>query len=161
MRSPWLDWPGSRKIIEKARREEATKPTKPGFGSFVSPPLQSSFITRARNTELPVNDPYAERMRVALRQIAVPSYPQGMILWLENAHPDLYTELVAHIPDEISRIWNERAPLESFEVMLARLISLHRQCCDLYLAARNESRDVPKTSQLDEFGTLSPDGDAT
>jgi hypothetical protein len=159
MRSLWLDWPNSRAIIENARQGEVSKPTKLGFGSSVSWPSPSIAIKRIRNIEFPVRDPYAERMSAALRQIAGPGYPQGMILWLETAYPDLYAELMAHIPDEISRIWNERAPLESFESILARLISLHRQCCDVYLAARNEPSDVPKTSQFN-FGALSADGDA-
>jgi hypothetical protein len=158
MRSLWLDWPNSRGIIENARHGEVSKLTKTSFGGSVSWPSPSIAIRRIRNIEFPVKDPYAERMRAALRQIASPGYPQGMILWLETAHPGLYAELMTHIPDEISRIWNERAALESFESILARLISLHRQCCDVYLAARNESRDVPKTSQFN-FGTLSADGD--
>src|SRR5271170_5980760 len=108
MRSLWLDWPNSRQIIENARDDEVSKPTKPGFGGFVSSPASSFCITRAGERGLPVNDPYAERMGAALRQMAVRSYREGMILWLEAARPQLYAELIAYIPDEISRLWNER-----------------------------------------------------
>jgi len=101
--------------------------------------------------ELPVGDPYAERMHAALVDINLPDYPAGMIRWLESVHQHLYAELTSHLPDEIHRLWTERAPLEQFEAVLARLTSLHRECCDLCRAAQMESRSVPKTSQLN-FG---------
>jgi len=62
-----------------------------------------------------------------------------MIPWLGTARPDLYAGLTSNLPDEIQRLWSERAPLEQFEVVLARLVSLHRQCCALYRAALKES----------------------
>jgi hypothetical protein len=156
VRSPWLDWPNSRKIIEKAGRDEVTKPTKPSFGSFVSSVSPSFPITHVRNTGLPVKDPYAERMRVALRQIAVPSYPPGMILWVETAHSEFYAELTSQIPDEISRLWNDHAPLDEFEAVLVRLVSLHRECCNLYVLATKELETVPRNLQVD---SRAPDGE--
>lgn len=89
--------------------------------------------------ELPVEDPYAERMRVALRQVNPPDHRAGMVPWLGTARPDLYAELTSNLPDQIQRLWSERVPLEQFEPVLARLVSLHRQCCDLYRAALAES----------------------
>src|ERR1700693_1602698 len=70
--------------------------------------------------QLPVSDPYAVRLRAALRQINAPDYPSGMVAWLERMRPDLYTELTAWLPDEIQRLWSERAPLEQFEAVLVR-----------------------------------------
>jgi hypothetical protein len=84
--------------------------------------------------QLPVSDPYAERIRTALRQINVPDYPAGMVPWLDTVRPDLYAELTSHLPDEIQRLWSKRGPLELFESVLSRLVSLHRQCCELYRA---------------------------
>lgn len=159
MRSPWLDWPNSRRIIEKARWEEPTKPTKPGFGSFVSSSSHSLSITHGRNTHLPVKDPYAERMRTALRQIAGPSYSPGMILWLETGHSELYAELTARIPDEISQLWNDRAPLDEFEAVLGRLVSLHRKCCNLYIVATKDLRSDPRNLQIN-FRAPDSKGDA-
>jgi len=59
-----------------------------------------------------------------------------MILWLDSAHPDLYNELTSHLPDEIHKLWSERAPLEQFEAVLARLVSLHRRGRELYRRRR-------------------------
>jgi hypothetical protein len=78
-------------------------------------------------------------MYAAMRQVNPPDYPAGMLLWLDTAHPGLYTELTSSLPDEIQRLWCEHLPLEQFETALARLISLHRHCCDIYRAALAES----------------------
>lgn len=93
---------------------------------------------------LPVRDAYAERMRAALEQINAFNYPPGMILWLDRAHPNLYVELTSIVPDEIHRLWTERAPLGEFELILARLVSLHNQCCDLCRVAQNKTREFPE-----------------
>jgi hypothetical protein len=84
--------------------------------------------------QLPVSDPYAERVRETLRQINAPDYPAGMVPWLDTVRTDLYAELTSHLPDEIRDLWTERAPLEQFEAVLARLVVMHRHCCELYRA---------------------------
>jgi hypothetical protein len=84
--------------------------------------------------QLPVSDPYAERMRAALSSINAADYPGGMVPWLGTAQPSLYAELTSHLPDDIVRMWSERAPLDRFEAVLARLVSVHRRCCELYRA---------------------------
>jgi len=94
--------------------------------------------------DLPVTDPYAERMRSALEHLIASDYPPGMILWLNTAHPNLYGELTSLVPDEIHRLWTERAPLSEFELVLARLVSLHKQCCDLCRVAQNKTREFPE-----------------
>lgn len=78
------------------------------------------------------SDPYAERMQAAWREVCKLDYPAGMILWLGDVHPRLYRELTGDLPDEIQRLWSEHKPLELFEAVLTRLVSLHRQCCELY-----------------------------
>ena len=136
MRSKWLDWPHVREIIEKDAGSEPTKPSKSGSVGFVGGSALDSSITRAARaqTKLPVSDPYANRMKVALRQINAPGYRAGMIPWLSSARPDLYVELTSKMPDEIQRMWSERVPLEQFEFVLARLVSLHQQCSEQYRA---------------------------
>ena len=109
-------------------------------------PTVTSVSTSAK---LPVSDPYAERMRAALRQINPSDYPARMVPWLDTVRPDLYVELTSRLPDEIHRLWSERAPLEGFEAALTRLVSLHRECCDLYRAVRKKEKSVPKPSQMD------------
>ena len=85
---------------------------------------------------LPASDPYAERVREALRQINAPDYPAGMVPWLDTVRPDLYAALTSHLPNAIQRLWTEREGFERFEAALARLVTLHHQCCDLYRARR-------------------------
>jgi hypothetical protein len=133
MRSKWLDWPGAAQAIENGTGTDPTKPTEPGFVGFVGGHLLDISITPPSRSEdsLPVSDPYAERMTAALDEISGPDYPTGMVLWLDAAWPDLYAELTSGLPDEIHLLWSKRAPLEQFESVLARLVSLHRRCCDL------------------------------
>lgn len=159
MRSRWLDWPQRSQEIETRCQNEATKPTKPGFGSFVSVGSGAKTVARERTGELPVADPYAERMRVALSKINQQDYPAGMIRWLDTAQPVLYAELTSRLPDEIHRLWTDRAPLEHFEAVLTRLVSLHEKCCGICRAAQKDPTSVPKTSQSD-FGAPSSFGDA-
>jgi hypothetical protein len=134
MRSKWLEWPHGPEIIEKDAGSEPTKPTKPCSVGFVGAFPSDSSIARAPRSaaQLPVSDPYAVRMKACLRQINASDYPEGMIIWLDTARPDLYTDLTSRLPDEIQRLWSERGPLKEFESVLARLLSLHRLCRDLY-----------------------------
>jgi hypothetical protein len=125
----------ARRVIEEQDRQKDIQPDSPEPASFTF--------------ELPTADPYAERMQAALRQVAMPSYRQGMILWLETGDPQAYAELTSQIPDEIDRLWKERAPLEQFEAVLSRFISLHLRCRNAYVRAWRCSKSVPKTSQLD------------
>jgi hypothetical protein len=119
--------------------------------------LQVEERSATSRVELPVGDPYAERMRMALLRINRPDYPAGMIRWLDTNHPDLYAELSSRLPDEIHRLWTERAPLEDFEAVLTRLVSRHEECCNLCRTAQTGSTSVPKTSQRN-FGASSSSG---
>lgn len=146
MRSKWLDWPRVPRIMEKVHPVEPAKPTKAGSVSFVGTSPCPFSITREAGSalRLPASDPYAERMRAALSKINPPNYPAAMVPWLGTAHPDLYAELTSRIPDQVHRLWTERAPLERFEAILALLVSVHGQCCDLYRAAHREN--LPSSS---------------
>lgn len=85
----------------------------------------------------PDRDVYAERVQAVLRQIALPTYREGMIPWLETAHPGLYEELTSWIPDEISRLWSDHAPLDQFDAALDRLLAAHREGCRLYESSKS------------------------
>jgi hypothetical protein len=137
MRSKWLDWPLPPKVTEIPLGNKATKPTKPSSVGFVGavPPRFCKADTSCAEAKLPVSDPYALRMKAALNQINAPDYPVGMMAWLGCALPELYVELTVHLPDEIQRLWSDRASLIEFEFFLARLVSLHRQCCELFVAS--------------------------
>jgi hypothetical protein len=116
-------------IMDTDLEPEPTKPTEVGIGGSECANSTTLFIPPEERLTL---DPYADRMDAMLRQIALPTYPEGMILWLETAHPDLYEELTSRLPDEISRLWNTGAPLEEFEGVLGRLVGTHREGCRLY-----------------------------
>lgn len=105
MRNKWLDWPLSPGTIDDIPSAEPTKPAKRGFAGFVGTSARSFCITQADCPagKLPVSDPYAERMRAALRQINLRDYPVGILRWLNTASPDAYAEVTSHLPDEIPR----------------------------------------------------------
>jgi hypothetical protein len=129
MRSKWLDWPH---VIGKCSDLEPSKPAKLSFDGFVGPPPGRFPIICG--SELPVSDPHAERMQMALREIIPSHYPTGMIPWLGRAFPEEYDELTGLLPDEIHRLWSERAPLKQFEAALDRIVALHQRCCEMYRA---------------------------
>jgi hypothetical protein len=87
----------------------------------------------------PNPDRYAALMQAALATINRAGCPEGMVVWLDRAHPRLYLELTSRITDEIDRLWNEFAPLDQFQAALDRLVGLHRECCRLY---REEQADI-------------------
>jgi hypothetical protein len=91
--------------------------------------------------QLPVEDPYADRMRAVLCHLNPPDCGTRMVPWLGTARLDLYAELTTNLPDEIRQLWSDRAPLEQFEEALVRLVALYRRCCELYRIAIAESAD--------------------
>jgi len=94
---------------------------------------KNTLLRQSHRTRIePKPDLYAARMRRALTEINSPDYPAGMILWLDKAHPQLYTELTSRIPREIDGLWNESAPVGEFQAVLDRLVDVHRECCRLY-----------------------------
>ena len=117
-------------VLARARGVPSGFPRGAGSGTLIRP---------KKVTE---SDPYAERMEKAWQRVCQPDYPGGMIPWLREAHPGLYSELTSQIPDEISRLWNDRAALGDFEAILNRLVSAHQQGCKLYLEARTKKNGV-------------------
>jgi len=77
-------------------------------------------------------DPYAVRLRRVWECLCHPEYPAGMILWLGDACPILYTELTERLPDKIQRLWEARAPLDEFERVLDLWKEAHRTGCRIY-----------------------------
>jgi hypothetical protein len=122
-------------IVPPSPETITAKPTKLGSVGFEGGPPVPSPIAGEHHREslLSTSNPYAERMRTVFDQIEAPDYPAGMVSWLGMERPDLYSELTVQLPGTIHRLWSERAPLDQFEAMLARLANLHRHCCELYL----------------------------
>jgi hypothetical protein len=84
----------------------------------------------------PGPDPYAALMQTALAEINRSRCPEGMVVWLDTAHPQFYAQLTSRIPDEIDRLWNESAPVHQFQDVLDRLVAIHRESCQLYRESR-------------------------
>jgi hypothetical protein len=74
-----------------------------------------------------------------------------MILWLKVTNLQAYDQLTSSIPNEIGQLWNERAPLEQFELALSRLVTLHRHCCELYHASLELYRGCKVREELQSF----------
>jgi hypothetical protein len=85
-----------------------------------------------------VADPYQDLARAALERICLPDYPAGLIPWLGEHHPPLYDQLTACLPDEIHRLWAERAPMEEFERLLDLWLVAHQTSCELYRSAHTQ-----------------------
>lgn len=81
-------------------------------------------------------DPYQDRMEVFFEHICRPDYPAGMIPWLGEADPSLYELLTETLPNRISRLWADRAPLSQFDATVDSLLQAHRTACALYLASK-------------------------
>jgi len=101
----------------------------------------------------PKPDPYGARVRAAFSNINCPDYPEGMVAWLDGAHPDLHEELISRIPRKIDQLWNKSAPLEQFQAVLDRWVVIHREGCQLYREERAVS--VLTTEYLPEKSVAS------
>lgn len=96
---------------------------------------QALLIQRTdRNSE--VRDHYGRRAHAALDVICAIKSPEGLIVWLDEHSPRLYDRLTRDLPDEISRAWNARIPLETFDALCSRLVNTFRFAAELYLNSR-------------------------
>jgi hypothetical protein len=86
-------------------------------------------------SEKRIINPYQERARAALARIRRPDYPVDLIPWLGEKHPALYGELTANLPDEIHRLWTDRAPLPEFQRILDLWLTAHETACEMYRSA--------------------------
>lgn len=91
-----------------------------------------------------VSDPYQDLARRALDRICQSAQPVGMVPWLRQNHPALYEELIVRLPDDIHRLWVERAPLGEFERILEVWIEAHRTGCEMYGRAQAPMCNSPQ-----------------
>jgi hypothetical protein len=156
VKSKWLEWKASTGILDEIANSEPSKPTQPssvGFeGSTHEVLAITSELTKLETTgnSAPVesmpSDPYSKRLQAALRGICRPDYPSGMILWLRDAFPLLYVELIDGLPDEMDRLWSRHAPLNEFDRILDVWVEAHRTAFEMYKTsqARNSAQPGPE-----------------
>jgi len=76
---------------------------------------------------------YQDLARAALSKVS--DQRIGLIPWLRENHGTLYEELVLRLPDEIHRLWEEKAPLADFQRILDLWLVAHRTGCEMYQSA--------------------------
>ncbi len=81
-------------------------------------------------------DYYGWRAHVAVDAICRITAPEGLIAWLDENSPFLYRRLTHHLPNGISRAWNDRVPFEDFDKLCFDLVDTYRRGMELLLASR-------------------------
>jgi len=166
VKSKWLDWAPGSEIMGKAPDLTPTKPTEPSFVGFEGgAPDRSRVIRDSETSPIPAHpsrqaefqggikaalpvDLYADRLGAAMQSLARPEYPAGMIPWLGEAHPALYAELTARLPDEIQRLWEAHASIDDFQSVIDLWIEAYRTGCEMYQRelAKGTAADHPTKS---------------
>ena len=82
--------------------------------------------------------PYQERLREALNRVCKEDYLPGTLHWLEGADTERHRLITEYLPDEISSLWERRAPLSLFQWLLDRWVEAHENVCALFLSQRTE-----------------------
>jgi hypothetical protein len=81
----------------------------------------------------PMFGAYAGIFRAAIQDLHTPA---GMFVWLRESCPSLYRDLTTRLPDRIQSLWEQGAPIESFEAAVGRLAESHRAARGFYDACR-------------------------
>ena len=93
-------------------------------------------------------DAYSEKFQTAIQKVISSDCPAGVIQWLREAYPVLYAELVDKLPDEIHRMWSERARLDEFERIFNVWVQAHRTACEMFESSTARDRETPKLEKL-------------
>jgi len=140
MESKWLSWtPADTEIIGKARQEEVTKPTKPGFGSFGGPIQQTFSIIRGEEpTETDRDRRYVAAFEATMNKMRANPMPEACLPWLAAHHPGLYRLLTRVLADKLEEIETDPGyHLNAFEWVLDRIWDANRNARKLYAEWRN------------------------
>lgn len=134
--------PLENEIIEKTNDCEPTKPTKPvqTTQSVRSSGRPSYFWGR-------YDDEYERRAQVAIDAVCATPAPEGLIVWLDENSPSLYDRLTRDLPDEISRAWNARIPLEKFDALCFAWVDTFRSAAKVY----SDSKRTPSLFEQREI----------
>jgi hypothetical protein len=122
------------KIIERTPKGEPTKPTEPSSHcpDDGSPMRPSNFWWRQ-------GDVYGWRVHSALDAICGIPGPEGLVVWLGEHSPPLHRKLTSDLPDEISRAWDARIPLEKFDALCFDLVDTYQHATELYHAVQRKA----------------------
>lgn len=102
-------------------------------------------------------DRYVCRAKTILLEVCEHDYPDGMIPWLEQADPRLYSELTSRLPRKIERLWEDLgpalwedlAPFDEFERALQQFLHTHREACAIYHRHLSEKPKGARTIELE------------
>lgn len=75
---------------------------------------------------------HSQRAQEALKRICEAEYLPGTMRWLEQAVPRLHRRVTQELPEEISRLWDEGAPLDRLQAVLDSWVMAHQIACSLY-----------------------------
>jgi hypothetical protein len=136
--------PGERQGIDSSSPSSGSPVRHPpkGGGEPSEPPRKSLGDQKKLCWEERESDPYWMAAHEALTLIdeAAP-WPGDLSAWLALHYPDVHRILFTTLPEEIDRIWNERAGIEPFTAALGRWVQTHHDA----LALRRKWEQLPRT----------------
>ena len=112
--------------------ERKSSPSSPSTPLPSTPAAGNPPTQRASWSSLNGHYAYGRRAHAALDTICAIQSPEGLVVWLNEHSPSLYHGLTRDLPDEISRAWNARIPLETFDTLCSRLVDTFRFAAELY-----------------------------
>jgi hypothetical protein len=77
-------------------------------------------------------DFYGWRAHTALDAICEIPAPAGLVVWLGEHSPFLYTRLTRDLPNEISRAWDAQIAYDDFDALCLDLVNTYRRAAELY-----------------------------
>jgi hypothetical protein len=122
------------RIIERTPTDEPAKPTEPS-----SPWPDDNSPRRPPNFWWRQGDVYGWRVHFALDAICRIPGPEGLVVWLAEHSPALHQKLTSDLPDEISRAWDARIPMEKFEALCFDLVHTYQRATELYHAVQRKA----------------------
>lgn len=82
----------------------------------------------------PQPDPYQAAVKAALDRMLEYPFPKNALLWASVWRPKDYDDVMKNLPDRIHDMWTAGAPMVAFQSVLDRLVRLHRNICESFLA---------------------------
>jgi hypothetical protein len=82
----------------------------------------------------PQPDPYQAAVKAALDRMLEYRFPKDALLWASVWRPKDYDDVKGNLLGRIHEMWTARSPMVAFQSVLDRLVRLHRNICESFLA---------------------------